>query len=119
MGKHEGMGIRIERKLKALVRGIDVGSRYPLAYEDPGFLGAVRASAAEDCARAIGNGSLDESSVRIFAHNVVGASLAKTNAAFGQLAAGNGEILHAMEAAEAKQMAYLTAVRERYLDEQR
>ena len=105
------------------MRGIDVGERYPLPYDDPGFLEAVKASSAADCARAIGNGSLDESAVRIFARNVVGSSLAKTNAALGQRAAGNEEILHAMEAAEAKQVAYLTAVRKRYeergLDERR
>ena len=114
MRKRDGMGIRIERKLKALVHGIDVGERYPLPYDDPGFLEAIKASSASDCTRAIGNGSLDESAVRIFAHNVVGSSLAKTNAAFGQRAAGNDEILHAMEAAEAKQVAYLKAVRDRY-----
>ncbi|MBQ3301166.1 MAG: hypothetical protein IJH04_03335 [Eggerthellaceae bacterium] len=116
MGKHDGMGIRIERKLKALVHGIDVGERYPLPYDDPGFLEAVKASAAADCARAIGNGSLDESAVRVFAHNVVGSSQAKTNASFEQRAAGNEEILHAMEAAEAKQVAYLKAVKSRYED---
>lgn len=116
MIKRKNIGIRIERKLRPLVRGIDVDARYPLPYEDPGYLDASRNSSAEDCARAIGNGSLDESSVGIFANSVIGASLAKTRALFGQRAAGNEEILHAMEAAEAKQMTYLKAVRERYAE---
>ena len=107
-------GIRTERSRKKLLKGIAVGARYPLAYDDPGFLAATRTTSAQDCERALENGSIDESSVGIFAGNVVGASLDKTTAAFTQQEAANEEILKALGVAEAQQVAYLQAIRKCY-----
>ncbi len=106
--------IRRLKELKSLVSNVDVEDRYPQRFDDPGHLDATQASLANDCARALEMGSLDESSIGLLATTVVGASLARTRAAIALHAAENAVALDAMESAEAKQVTYLEAVRARY-----
>lgn len=103
--------IRRLRGLKGLLSNIDVADRYRQRFDD---LGALQASLASDCAPALENGSLDESSVGLHATTVVWASLVRIRATISLHTAESSVALDAMEAAEAKQVTYLESIRACY-----